>query len=183
MRKGLNESVERSQDEVCGVYHGGGIRGRRHERCGFAGQPQAANHPGRGAWLRGHVAGGASLRTPRSGQRSEPTWASPPWGGGGNQAAVAQPLAAPKSARCGADTPKSGILACENGPRAAHSHDASIPIHCLSDRRPLRSDSDRSDLARAAALQDGRFAGRAWQRQGQDDRQPRNRGENRREDT
>ena len=112
-----------------------------------------------------------------------PTWASPPWGGGGNQAAVAQPLAAPKSAPCGADTPKSGILACENGPRAAHSHDASIPIHCLSDRRPLRSDSDRSDLVRAAALQDGRFAGRAWQRQGQDDRQPRNRGENRRGDT
>ena len=125
-----------------------------------------------------------------------PTWArpsrtapkatdltSPPWGGGGNQAAVAQPLAAPKSAPCGADTLKSGILACENGPRAAHSHDASIPIHCLSDRRPLRSDSDRSDLVRAAALQDGRFAGRAWQRQGQDDRQPRNRGENRRGDT
>ena len=111
-----------------------------------------------------------------------PTWASPPWGGGGTKRR-SRSRSRPRSRPHVADTPKSGILACENGPRAAHSHDASIPIHCLSDRRPLRSDSDRSDLVRAAALQDGRFAGRAWQRQGQDDRQPRNRGENRRGDT
>ena len=104
-----------------------------------------------------------------------PTWArpsrtapkatdltSPPWGGGGNQAAVAQPLAAPKSARCGADAPRSGLLACENGPRAVSpltthstplsSHDAANPLHStLSDCCPLSSDANRSDLVSTVA--------------------------------
>ena len=183
MRKGLNESVERSQDEVCGVYHGGGIRGRGHERCGFAGQPQAAilavMAPCRGLaeelgfeamWLGEHHFGSHGV-----GNVPNPTWArpsrtapkatdltSPPWGGGGNQAAVAQPLAAPKSARCRADTPRSGLLACENGPRAVSpltthstplsSHDAANPLHSmLSDCCPLSSDANRSDLVSTVA--------------------------------
>ena len=59
-------------NEVRGVHHRGGVcRGGLHG-LGIHRQHQAADHPGGGAWLRGHVARGAPLRALWRGRSAEP---------------------------------------------------------------------------------------------------------------